>query len=37
MQYEGCLRQHVRKLGTIDDVELYGIIASEWRATHAKA
>ncbi len=35
MKHEGCLRQHVRKWGAYEDVELYGIMASEWQTTHA--
>jgi RimJ/RimL family protein N-acetyltransferase len=37
MQHEGCLRQHVRKWGAFEDVEEYGVIASEWRAMHSIA
>jgi RimJ/RimL family protein N-acetyltransferase len=35
MKHEGCLRQHVKKGGAYEDVELYGIIASEWQTIHA--
>lgn len=30
MAYEGCLRQHIRRLGTVHDVELFGILRDEW-------
>jgi RimJ/RimL family protein N-acetyltransferase len=32
MQYEGCLRQHVRKGSQFIDLALYGILRSEWVA-----
>lgn len=33
MQHEGRRRQHVVKWGEMDDLELYGILRSEWDAT----
>ncbi len=30
MQHEGCLRQHVLKWGRFIDLEMYGILRSEW-------
>jgi RimJ/RimL family protein N-acetyltransferase len=33
MTYEGRLRGHDRKWGVFEDVEIYGILASEWRAS----
>ncbi len=30
MTYEGCLRQHLCRLGTIHDVEQFGILREEW-------
>jgi ribosomal-protein-alanine N-acetyltransferase len=32
MVYEGCLREHIFKWGQFHDVELYGLLAREWRA-----
>lgn len=32
MRLEGRLRQHVRKWGEFEDLDEYGILASEWRA-----
>ena len=34
MTREGCRRQHVRKGGQSEDVELYGILKAEWNGTH---
>ncbi|MEP0752769.1 GNAT family N-acetyltransferase [Trichocoleus sp. Lan] len=31
MQYEGCLRQHLRKGETLEDIEQYGILKSDWQ------
>jgi [ribosomal protein S5]-alanine N-acetyltransferase len=31
MQFEGRLRQHVRKWGSFEDLELYGILRKEWQ------
>jgi ribosomal-protein-alanine N-acetyltransferase len=31
MKHEGCLRQHAKKWGNYDDVEMYGILRSEYR------
>ncbi len=31
MTHEGRLREHVRKWGVFEDVEVYGITAQEWR------
>ncbi|MDF5729806.1 MAG: GNAT family protein [Rhizonema sp. PD38] len=30
MKYEGCHRQHIKKWGEFEDLELYGILKSEW-------
>jgi len=30
MQHEGTRRQHVRKWGVFEDIELYGILAASW-------
>jgi RimJ/RimL family protein N-acetyltransferase len=35
MRHEGCLRQHVRRWGSFEDVEQYGILAREWREAGA--
>jgi RimJ/RimL family protein N-acetyltransferase len=32
MTHEGRLRQHVNKWGVLEDIDLYGILAEEWRA-----
>jgi ribosomal-protein-alanine N-acetyltransferase len=32
MRQEGLLRQHVRKWDRFEDLEVYGILAEEWRA-----
>lgn len=32
MAYEGTLRQHLRRWDRFEDVEVYGILADEWRA-----
>ncbi len=37
MQYEGRLRQHVQKWGTFEDLDVYGIVAEEWRGQHTTA
>lgn len=34
MSYEGCWRQHTFKWGKFEDVELYGILKSEWQQTY---
>jgi [ribosomal protein S5]-alanine N-acetyltransferase len=31
MRYEGRLRQHVLKWGRFEDIDVYGILAEEWR------
>lgn len=31
MKYEGCMRQHVNKWGRLLDVEIYGLLAADWR------
>jgi len=31
MQYEGCLRQDVKKWGRFEDMQLYGILKSDYR------
>ena len=31
MSYEGCRRQHVLKWGKFEDLELYGILKSDWQ------
>ena len=31
MTREGCLRQHIRKWDTLEDVVIYGILRSEWK------
>lgn len=31
MQYEGTLRQKVRKQGRFEDVAMYGLLAADWR------
>ena len=35
MRHEGCLRQHVRRWVSFEDVEQYGILAREWREAGA--
>jgi len=30
MQHEGCLRQHIRKWGKFEDMEMYGILENEF-------
>ncbi|MBT3289847.1 MAG: GNAT family N-acetyltransferase [Victivallales bacterium] len=39
MTYEGCLRQHEKKWGQIEDMVLYGILRAEWesRTEHGDA
>ena len=32
MTYEGCLRQHIKKWDTFEDMEYYGILRSEYLA-----
>jgi RimJ/RimL family protein N-acetyltransferase len=32
MRHEGCLRQHFRKWGELQDEEIYGILKSEYKA-----
>lgn len=36
MQHEGCRRQHVMKWDKAEDLELYGILRSEWEMLYAK-
>jgi len=31
MSYEGCRRQHILKWGKFEDLELYGILKSDWQ------
>lgn len=31
MKHEGCLRQHVRKWDSFRDLEVYGLLAEEWK------
>jgi RimJ/RimL family protein N-acetyltransferase len=31
MRYEGCLRQHVLKWGRFIDLEMYGLLRTEWQ------
>ena len=31
MRHEGCLRHHVLKWGRFIDLEMYGILRSEWK------
>lgn len=31
MKHEGCLRQHVKKWDAFEDMEVYGILKSEWQ------
>lgn len=31
MKYEGCMCQHVNKWGRFVDVEVYGLLAADWR------
>ncbi|NEP08821.1 MAG: GNAT family N-acetyltransferase [Symploca sp. SIO2C1] len=31
MSYEGCRRQHILKWGNFEDLELYGILKSDWQ------
>jgi [ribosomal protein S5]-alanine N-acetyltransferase len=31
MNYEGCLRQSIRKWGQFEDVILYGILREDWK------
>ncbi|NER93104.1 MAG: GNAT family N-acetyltransferase [Symploca sp. SIO1B1] len=31
MSYEGCRRQHILKWGKFEDLELYGILQSDWK------
>ena len=31
MKYEGCMPQHVNKWGRYLDVEIYGVLAANWR------
>jgi [ribosomal protein S5]-alanine N-acetyltransferase len=37
MLYEGRLRQHVRKWGKFEDLEVYGILRSDWQQSQAQA
>ena len=30
MTYEGCRRQHIRKWGVFQDLELYGVLKSDY-------
>jgi ribosomal-protein-alanine N-acetyltransferase len=34
-QYEGCLRQHINKWNEYRDLEYFGLLATEWRASRA--
>jgi ribosomal-protein-alanine N-acetyltransferase len=34
MRHEGRLKQHSKKWGTFEDVDLYGVLAEEWRVEH---
>ena len=36
MRFEGCRREHVRKWDGFEDVALYGILGSDWRADAAR-
>lgn len=31
MKYEGCQRQHIKRCGNYEDLEQYGILASDWK------
>jgi ribosomal-protein-alanine N-acetyltransferase len=31
MKHEGCLRQHFEKWDAFEDMEIYGILKSEWQ------
>jgi RimJ/RimL family protein N-acetyltransferase len=31
MSYEGCRRQHTLKWSKFEDIELYGILKSDWQ------
>jgi [ribosomal protein S5]-alanine N-acetyltransferase len=31
MKYEGCMRQHVNKWEQLLDMEIYGVLAADWR------
>lgn len=31
MQYEGKQREHIRKWNRYDDIEMYGLLASDWK------
>lgn len=33
MQYEGCLRHHIKKWGDYQDLLIYSILRDEWRST----
>jgi len=33
LHHEGTLRQHTVKWGTVDDMEIYGVVRSEWRGS----
>ena len=37
MTYEGCLRQHIKKWDSFEDMEYYGILRSEYRGGSATA
>ena len=34
MTYEGCQRQHIQKWGVFEDLATYGILQSEYAASH---
>ena len=36
MQYEGTLRQHSKKWDQYEDMAVYGILKTEWRAVANK-
>lgn len=31
MVYEECARQHAKRWGVFEDIELYGFLISEWK------
>ncbi len=37
MRHEARLRQHINKWGAFEDIDLYGILADEWRQLNAAA
>lgn len=36
MQYEGCLRQHIRKGSQFYDIAIYGMVRTEWTGLQAE-